>query len=226
MKRTSWFLVLAAAACGGADPAGLKKLQPVVVLDIIGGANQVDTVGKELGAPIMSRVTDSATAKPIAGQIVNWVVIAGGGSVFAPVTQTDTLGGTQQRWTLGWATGDQVLEARAVDPTTGAPLTFARVHATALPRPTLLLVNERTYAITATVHYYNSVTVVTDTVFAASRRCLPLPAASDSGWVSWDGGGSPGTTNTMNWPASLGWKLTFNSNGGWGWLSGEPTCVP
>lgn len=224
MKRASLFVALAALACGGAEPAGLKKLEPVVVLDIIGGANQTDTVGREL-APVMARARDSATTKPLPGQIVNWVVVSGGGAVFAPATLTDSQGTAQQRWTLGWAAGDQVLEARAVDPTTGAPLTYARVHATAIPMPTLLLINERAYKVTVTAHWYSGATAV-DSVFGASQRCMVLPAVADSGWISWDGGGSPGQTGTLQWMTALGWKLTLSANSAWAWQNGEPTCVP
>ena len=65
-------------------------------------------------------------------QLVNFRVIAGGGSVFAGSALTNKDGIAQERWTLGTVAGDtQRVEARAVDPETGAGVVFAVFRAIA-----------------------------------------------------------------------------------------------
>ena len=74
-------------------------------------------------------------------QVLNFVVTSGGGSVFANVVLTGTPssgpaaklpGVGSDKWTLGPTAGPQTVEARLVDPKTGATLTQATFHATAL----------------------------------------------------------------------------------------------
>jgi hypothetical protein len=68
--------------------------------------------------------------------LVNFVVVTdGGGSVFAGAAQTNADGEARERWTLGPVAGEHVVEARAVDQTTGDPIVFGRITATALPGP-------------------------------------------------------------------------------------------
>jgi len=72
----------------------------------------------------------------LAGQIVNFVVASGGGSVFAGASVTNVDGVAQERWTLGLSTAEpQRVEVRAVDPSTGEPKVFGVFQATALPGP-------------------------------------------------------------------------------------------
>lgn len=66
-----------------------------------------------------------ATAEPAAGILVNFKVVTGGGEVYAGAALTNSLGQAREIWTLGTVAGDQVLEARAVDPDTGAPVVYA-----------------------------------------------------------------------------------------------------
>jgi hypothetical protein len=77
---------------------------------------------------------EDAKGKGVRGQIVNFRVTEGGGSVFAGVAITDKDGVAQERWTLG-ESGSQQVEARAVDTETGEALTFAVFIATVLPPP-------------------------------------------------------------------------------------------
>ena len=101
-------------------------------LEIVSGHDQVGVVGQELPAPLVVRVEDEA-GQPVAGQLVNWVVTSGGGRVFAGSSLTNDEGIAQEWWTLGTSTSEeQTLEVRAVDPTTGERLVFARF--TARPR--------------------------------------------------------------------------------------------
>ena len=78
------------------------------------------------------RVTD-ANGVAVSGQIVNFVVVSGRGTVFAGTAQTNAQGEARERWTLGTVAGEQTIEARAVDQTTGDPIIFADITATADP---------------------------------------------------------------------------------------------
>ena len=101
-------------------------------LEIVSGHDQEGVVGQELPAPLVVRVEDD-NGQPVPNQFVNWVVASGGGHVFAGGGPTKQDGIAQERWTLGTSTSEaQVLEVRAVDPTTGERLVFARFMA----RPT------------------------------------------------------------------------------------------
>jgi hypothetical protein len=86
-------------------------------------------VGTDLSVPLVVRA--EANGKPIAGQLVNFVVTQGGGSVFAGSAITSVKGLAQEYWTLGTVAGEpQALEVRAVDPTTGVKQTFGTFTAT------------------------------------------------------------------------------------------------
>src|SRR5205809_1043257 len=97
-------------------------------LSVVSGNNQTGPPGTELPAPIVALVEDSR-GHAVKGQIVNFVVVSGGGSVFAGAAITGGDGIVQERWTLGFS-GPQQVEARAVDNATGAKLTFAIFTAT------------------------------------------------------------------------------------------------
>jgi hypothetical protein len=62
-------------------------------------------------------------------------VTEGGGSVIAGSAQTNADGEARERWTLGPTAGEQILEARAVDQSTGDPIVFGRIAATAIHGP-------------------------------------------------------------------------------------------
>jgi len=99
---------------------------------IVSGNGQTGTVGHDLPKPLVVLVRD-AQDNPVPNQVVNFVITAGGGSVFAGANSTNADGIAQERWTLGTSTADsQVVEVRAVDNVTGEPRTFARFVATAL----------------------------------------------------------------------------------------------
>ena len=152
LRSTSALLALSfvLAACGGSSPSGDAgspgtpgtpgtSTGPAAV-QVISGDAQTGVVGTELAAGLVVRVVDAAGA-PVSGQVVNFVVLEGGGSIFAGTAVTNTAGQAQERWTLGTAAGAQRLEARAVDGTTGARIVFATFEANALPgTPTQLSV--------------------------------------------------------------------------------------
>jgi hypothetical protein len=95
---------------------------------IVGGNNQSGAAGAELPQPLVLRIEDP-DGNPVAGQIINWTVVSGGGAMFSGVTVTGASGTTLDYWTLG-ATGAQRVEARAVDSTTGEAIVFAAFEAT------------------------------------------------------------------------------------------------
>jgi alpha-tubulin suppressor-like RCC1 family protein len=75
-----------------------------------------------------------AERRPVRGQVVNFRVVAGNGSVFAGSGSSNEDGLVQERWTLGPFSSDtQRVEARAVDPATGEPIVFAVFRAVTSP---------------------------------------------------------------------------------------------
>ena len=125
-----WSVLLACsllAAClapadNGTDQTGTLQMS------VVSGDGQRGVPGGELPDPLVARIEDRRGHR-IAGQIVNFRVVSGGGEVFAGVAVSNTQGLVQERWTLGFS-GVQRVEARAVDPATGRPLTFAVFNAT------------------------------------------------------------------------------------------------
>src|SRR3954471_7624391 len=113
--------VAALAAC--ADSTG-AKVGAAAHLDVLSGNTQTAPVGTELPQPLVVKVTDDK-GHVVKGQVVNFVVTAGGGHVFAGTAITNDDGLAQERWTLGGVAGPQQLEARAVDGATGQALVFA-----------------------------------------------------------------------------------------------------
>jgi hypothetical protein len=90
------------------------------VLDTIGSTAAVDIVALD------------AAQKSVSGQVVNFVVTAGGGSVFAPAVTTDADGHARNVWTLGRLAGSQSIELRTISPS-GAPVVLGTATAQALP---------------------------------------------------------------------------------------------
>jgi hypothetical protein len=150
MRRPSWSHAIAALALALACSSdGITNVAPgVPTLSIVpgGGDNQSGTAGTTLPLPLVVQVTGvNGSAN---GQVLNFVVTSGGGSVFANVVLTGTpksgpysklIGIGENTWTLG-AAGSQTLEARLVDPATGATLTQAIFHATAFAGPANILI--------------------------------------------------------------------------------------
>jgi hypothetical protein len=114
------------AACAG--PTDLNQVTPPISMSVVSGDGQQGAPGSELPDPLVVRVEDSR-GRPVSGQIVNFRVVSGGGSVFAGAAISNRTGLVQERWTLGFG-GLQRVEARAIDPATGEPLTFAVFTAT------------------------------------------------------------------------------------------------
>ena len=116
-------------ACEKQAAAPLQPSAPVSV-QVVSGDLQSGPPGKELPNPLVVKVVD-ANELPQSGQLVNFRVTSGGGSVFAGAALTSVSGIAQERWTLGTNPADsQRVEARAVDNVTGQALTFAVFKAT------------------------------------------------------------------------------------------------
>lgn len=132
-------LLCATSLFAGCDSAVAPPGTPPAAVQIVSGDNQSGSVGVELAQPLAAKVLD-AEGRAIPGQIVNFRVTAGGGSVFAGAGQTNDTGLVQERWTLGTSTADsQRVEVRVVNSTTGAPLVLAVFKATALAGPAVAL---------------------------------------------------------------------------------------
>jgi hypothetical protein len=132
--RTSFCLfTIGLAACSdGAQPADGTP----VTFSIVAGDLQAAPAGTELPGTLIARVTNGE-GDPVLGQVVNFRVVVGGGSVFAGSGASNAQGMVQERWTLGYSYADtQRVEARAVDPTTGDPIVFGVFRALATPELT------------------------------------------------------------------------------------------
>jgi len=110
-------------------PADIGNPGPLT-MSVVSGDGQHGVPGGELPEPLVARV-ENERGRPVSGQIVNFRVVSGGGSVFAGAAITNREGLVQERWTLGFSDSQRV-EARAVDPDSGTALTFAVFTATFL----------------------------------------------------------------------------------------------
>jgi hypothetical protein len=125
IARVTALLLLASCV----NPSDIDKPSELS-LSVISGDFQSGAPGTELAAPLVARVEDNR-GRPVSGQVVNFRVTSGGGSVFAGVAISGRDGIVREHWTLGFF-GAQQLEVRAVDNATGAKITFAVFHATLL----------------------------------------------------------------------------------------------
>ena len=130
-------LTLAAAVACAVLPACKdstgSKTGPAAQVAVVSGNTQTGPVLAELPQPLVVKVTD-AQGRAVKGQVVSFVVTAGGGHAAAGTVTTDAQGLAQGRWTLGGVAGaPQTLEARAVNSNTGQVLAFTTFTATATP---------------------------------------------------------------------------------------------
>lgn len=185
-------------ACDSDSITHPGTLAPSLVIVPGGGENQTGTVGTTLPLPLIVQVT-AATGSPN-GQILNFVVTSGGGGVFANVVQTGTpstgpaarLSGIgQNTWTLGPSVGLQTVEARLVDPKTGATLTEATFHATAVAgaaRSLKLFVGDKQSAVAGNAVAIAPAVLVTD------QTGNPIGNVTVTFNVATGGGTIPGAT--------------------------------
>lgn len=126
-------LIAGLAACGGGSGHGPSEdvtRNQLATARLSAGNNQSATVGTDLPNPLVAQLLN-AWAEPIAGQVVNFRVTLGGGSVFAGAAASDADGFVRERWTLGTVSGPQRIEVRSVDPQ-GAGVAYATFEAVAV----------------------------------------------------------------------------------------------
>lgn len=157
-------------ACGGAteESPPPPPPPPAYAIGVI-EADTVDTVATTTRVTV--EVVNAASATPAPGVLVNFVVVQGGGRVFAGVGLTDSIGRVRDLWTLGTVADTQVLEARAVDPVTGDPIVYARAVLRALPGPATTAVID-----TTPIHLFlgDSIDLTPRRVQAADRYGNPI----------------------------------------------------
>jgi len=121
--------------CGGGGSGGDTgtERKQIASVRLAAGDGQSATVGTELPNPLVAQLLDSS-GQPIAGQVVNFRVTTGGGSVFAGAASSDAGGIVRERWTLGTGAGPQRVEVRAID-SQGTAVTYAAFDAIAVPGP-------------------------------------------------------------------------------------------
>jgi hypothetical protein len=123
--------VLAGSACADRTPTeSLAVSSSEVQFSVVSGNRQKALAGTELPNPIVVRVRDS-TGKGVPGRLLNFVVTAGDGSVFAGRALTNADGIAQEWWRLGSTPGANRLEVRAVNSRTGRALVYGVFRATA-----------------------------------------------------------------------------------------------
>jgi hypothetical protein len=123
--------VLALAACDR-GPSATAPITSPVRLTIVSGSGQSAPVNTLLPQTIRVRVLNSS-GQPVPNFVVDFVVTSGGGSVFGGAEVTNSSGYADELWTLGPRLGAQMLAARSVNSSTGAPETYGSFTATATP---------------------------------------------------------------------------------------------
>jgi hypothetical protein len=127
-------LVLVLAAACGENPGATETVveQGPVSFVIVSGNNQTGAAGEELPQPIVVQAVTPAGA-PAPGRHVGFFVMAGGGAMYVGGGVSDASGIVKDYWTLGRVAADsQRIEARSVDPATGAKQVFGVFRATSV----------------------------------------------------------------------------------------------
>lgn len=193
------------ASCSDESSPPTDNNPPVSFL-VFSGNNQTGQAGAELALPLKVLATTPGN-QPIAGQVVNFVVTAGGGSVFAGTGITDANGIAAEIWRLGTVAGSaQTIEVRAVAPD-GTKQVFGVFNATVIAAAPDTIV----------IHAGNNQTSqagqpvpVNPAVRLADRFGNPVANHSVTFAVSGGGGsvtGSPATSNSSGVATVGSWTL-------------------
>jgi hypothetical protein len=136
MRRTiTKGMLLLLAACS--DPNSVQ-VGPPQAIEIVSGDLQTGPVGQELSQALSVRVID-ASGHGVAGQLVTFEVVKGGGSVFVANVTTNYEGVAHNRWTLGSiVTDSQVVQVKAVT-SLGTALSSPPFRATPVAGPVSVL---------------------------------------------------------------------------------------
>jgi hypothetical protein len=116
------------SACSRADMLASLEAGPAAEVVLIGDGQTADA-GSELPEPVTVQVLDAA-GRPVEGQLVKFIVIEGGGEVFAGAAMTNDQGIAREWWTLGEVPGLNRLEVQAMDSLTGVPTVVGSFLAT------------------------------------------------------------------------------------------------
>lgn len=145
MKKLMLIMMpILALSCSKGNPTAPKEVAEApeetilgnTYMKIIGGDNQVGTVGTVLAEPcsVRAMAKDQYEAEhPVVGVLVNFAVIKGGGSAWAGSALTDSLGYASDFWTLGPLAGQQKMQVRSI--LDGKRTVFGQFRATAEPGP-------------------------------------------------------------------------------------------
>lgn len=164
-----------------------------LALDVVSGNGQTAIVGTQL-APLIVKVTNSGN--PVAGQVLNFRVLAGGGSVYGGTEITDGHGIAQELWTLGTKAADsQKVEVRAVESSTGAEKVFGVFTATAVADRADSLFAQSGDGQTATA---GNAVAVPPTVKVSDKYGNPIEGVSITFAVTSGGGTATGLAQTSN----------------------------
>jgi uncharacterized protein YjdB len=117
-------VLMVATACSDDRMTATEEGGIAIQMDVASGDQQMAEVGTQLPDAVVVLVLD-ANGNPVSGQIVNFRVTQGGGSVYGGASLSDQAGQAQEWWTLGPNPGANTLEARAVDTSSGQKLVFA-----------------------------------------------------------------------------------------------------
>jgi hypothetical protein len=85
-----------------------------LLLEVAGGNDQIGDPGSALPEPLRVRLSSNRGGS-VERLRVEWVVVTGGGRVTPRNTFTDAGGFSEATWTLGPASGSQIVEARVGD---------------------------------------------------------------------------------------------------------------
>lgn len=187
------------------DHASTAPARDGLALDVVSGNGQTGVVGTQL-APLIVKVTN--TGNPVAGQVLNFRVVAGSGSVYGGTELTDSHGIAQELWTLGTKAGDpQSVEVRAVETSTGAEKVFGTFSATAVAGPAAIMKSASGDGETTGV---GVAVAIPPTVLVTDQYGNPV-AGSAVGFAVASGGGNltgSGPTTGANGTAAVGsWTL-------------------
>ena len=110
------------------DSSPLAPRLDQLSLEVVSGNGQTGVVGSEV-APLIVKVTSGGN--PVPGQVLNFRVVSGNGSIYGGTELTDDHGIAQEIWTLGTnVSTPQRVEVRAVESSTGAEKVFGVFTAT------------------------------------------------------------------------------------------------
>ena len=114
----------------GESPTAAPQFGPPASFNIVTGNRQTGTAGQTLPEPLTVQVLDAA-GHPLWGQIVNWTVLPGNGTLFARAfpTETDSAGLVLVLWQLGGGVGPQGVVAHAGEGLTVAFSATAQIAA-------------------------------------------------------------------------------------------------